>query len=837
MAQETDSSIPVRADPREISPTLKEAVADALLNSVIGRLSGRGDYGRVIFGTKPRTAIASGFLLPLDPITDGDEENASIRICSHGLDMIVAVSATGTIRVQPKCALYVRVFPTANEILHHPNCDPKFKLKKEVEKELRKKIRERLKEEVKKLKGGRKDPQWPELDLAIRRAAYAELGIPFVSGATEETTEEVSTEGNGSEEAEVENGVRVSGRIDLPDHLATEAQVPQKWLRLGVELPALEFRLDNVEAAVDASNTAIREAVNKRLAAWTDDADPISGGKLWGYRRSRKIRPSDVKNWDGFLAEIAATCLKVLTPDIRLEWDIETNPDFLNPVCRSVHIAIENRSDEPNPSVYTYKETEQAVFLVSLELSIPKAMHSSLMLDRVEPSYRYYQYLAYPALGYNGGVTQAEHGNALQLRTTWTPRYYQPRIIPSSLENKGVVTNIESLSKPDCVVGLKPLVACFKDWLEDVQKFPFDAGIDKSQTELIARERDQLEQDKARWAEEIAAIETGIAILEESASFWKEPGVPLDKRAAPFEAWLAMNTSMANVAKAKGYDKWRLFQLAFILASLPALVTRMPEFLHRYTAEVGKYANSVTLLYFATGGGKSEAFLGLLVFNLFLDRLRGKERGVTAMLRYPLRLLTMQQAQRTAKTLAMAELVRRERTYPGESFSIGFWVGSSNTPNSLYDEEVRVLPEVTKFPAGVEAHLLESNNTYARAVERWNKLPQCPFCASAKGTGLRRFPALGGLLGHLCLNEDCAWNRAQKEPAPLPFYIVDDDIYELPPSVLLGTVDKLALIGQSQRTIRRFLGMFGFAPGYKADTGRLYSPDPRRKEELSKPQS
>src|SRR5262249_25034921 len=151
-------------------------------------------------------------------------------------------------------------------------------------------------------------------------------------------------------------------------------------------------------------------------------------------------------------------------------------------------------------------------------------------------------------------------------------------------------------------------------------------------------------------------------------------------------------------------------------------------------------------------GGKSEAFLGLLTFNLFLDRLRGKQRGVTAMLRYPLRLLTLQQAQRTAKTLAMAELVRRRRKHTGEPFSIGFWVGSSNTPNRLNEEDVRKIPDVEKQPGSSETALLLGNAAYSRAVERWNKLPECPFCASDKGTGLRRFPALGGLLGHLCLN-------------------------------------------------------------------------------------
>jgi hypothetical protein len=82
-------------------------------------------------------------------------------------------------------------------------------------------------------------------------------------------------------------------------------------------------------------------------------------------------------------------------------------------------------------------------------------------------------------------------------------------------------------------------------------------------------------------------------------------------------------------------------------------------------------------------GGKSEAFFGLVVFNLFLDRLRGKHRGVTALVRYPLRLLTLQQARRLMSILVKAELIKLRRRIPGASFEIGFWVGSGNTPNRV----------------------------------------------------------------------------------------------------------------------------------------------------------
>lgn len=817
----------VRADPRAIPDTLKEAVVDGLLNAIAGRLAGDGEPGRVVFGMKPRYALSSGFLLPFDPGNSTDDVSTSIRISGHGLDFLIRANSNETIDVHPRASVYVRVFPTKDEILNHPQCDPRFALKKEIQRELRSGIRARLKEEQAKLPLGRKDPKWRETELRVRQEVHKRLGVPFGVEVSEET---VPAAGEGEASASEADEWLISGRASLSDDLATEAGVPPKWLRIDVQLPKLSFNAANVQSQIAASNAEIKAAVLGAIAAWAASDDPDIGGKKWGYRRVRKIRPSDVRDWDRFLTEVRSSRLEVLGPtDLRLEWDVELSPDLADSSVTAVHIALENRSEESDSS-RKYNESELAAFQVSLEVIVPATAHRKLMLDRVEPSYRYYRYLEYPALGFNGGVVAAPGSQALTLKTTWAPRYNQPRIIPVSYP--GLDMDIEALSRPENIKRLRALVDRFGEWQQNIRSFAFDAGLDKSQSELIEHERRQFEADKLAWKREFAALDAGVRILEESAKYWKAPGTQADQRAAPFEAWLAMNNAMSVIAKKKGFSSWHLFQVSFILANIPALVTRMPAFHKYYTVDSARYAEAVTLLYFATGGGKSEAFLGLLTFGLLLDRLRGKERGVSAIVRYPLRLLTLQQAQRTARVLAQAELIRRSRGIGGEPFSVGFWVGSSNTPNSLRDEGVSDIPEVGTAPAAAEQALLESRD-YPRALERWNKLPQCPFCAAS--TGLRRFAGAGGLLGHLCLNEKCPWNEAHADPAALPFFIVDDDIYEYPPSVLLGTVDKLALIGQSQRTIRRFLGMFGFAAGYKADTGRLYLPDPRKRSELAQP--
>ena len=139
------------------------------------------------------------------------------------------------------------------------------------------------------------------------------------------------------------------------------------------------------------------------------------------------------------------------------------------------------------------------------------------------------------------------------------------------------------------------------------------------------------------------------------------------------------------------------------------------------------------------------------------------------------------------------------------------------------------VPTIDESPADArtEERLREQNNRYAVALKAWNKIPRCPFCGAS--TSLRRFPALGGLLGHVCSDRRCPSNGEAYHP--LPFYICDDDIYDFAPSVVLGTVDKLALIGHYPTTIRRVLGMFGAAPWRRRSDGRLFVPSPSQLRE------
>jgi hypothetical protein len=807
-----------RVEPKNIAAGTKEAVADALLNIIGARASGAGEFGGVLYGSKPSERLSSGFLLPQRVDDDHDEVLSPIWIRTQGLDLQVKAGAAGRIRVRPAFALYVRVLPDTED-LKRRDCRLNFRLTSKARKQLREVERRALEawwNENRTTYSRKQDhPEWQQVRRQIRENAQREIGLPAGLDLSDVTqTPAIEEEDGGDVARAVDPGVAAA----IPDALFDPLAIPEKWQRLDLELPAFEFTpapSGALDEEVAQASVALNEAVSQRLEAWAHDPDAMRGGLPWGFRDRIRVRPSEYQNWPATLERIRASGRAPVLPEFRLAWDIRVTHDWVDRTRLNVHVALENRSLPPPRG--ESRLVELGIFQASVAVELPRCLHAPLVLARVDPSYRYNRFLRYPALGFNTAVhEELREDGVLRLLTTWMPRYVQPRIRPAP--EATVSLKIAALAQPDGLGGIESLPTAFEQWIRHVEvSVDPTRDVAPADQEAAARERDKFAKDLEHWRAEAASIQVGLQILQRSRESWSRRGPQSDHIAMVYEAWLAMNETMAEVAREKQYDEWRLFQLAFILANLPSLVTRDSAFAEWYEP---KRDDTVTLLYFATGGGKSEAFLGLLTFALFFDRLRGKARGITALLRYPLRLLTIQQAQRTAVVLARAERVRQAHGYPGRPFEIGFWVGSSGSPNRLNDPALRDVPVLEDAALTEEVALLQNDRRYRVAARAWNKLPRCPFCRS--GTALRRMSAERGPLAHLCTNVQCSWNTPSLRA--LPFYICDEDIYAYAPSVLLGTVDKLALIGHSPRTIRRVLGMFGAAPWMETATERLVTP-------------
>lgn len=246
--------------------------------------------------------------------------------------------------------------------------------------------------------------------------------------------------------------------------------------------------------------------------------------------------------------------------------------------------------------------------------------------------------------------------------------------------------------------------------------------------------------------------------------------------------------------------RWRPFQLAFILMNLLSMSQRE-----------SKERLIVDLIWFPTGGGKTEAYLGLTAFTIFWRRLDDPQNdGTTAMMRYTLRLLTTQQYQRAASLICACELLRRERerdlgTTP---VSIGLWVGGDVTP-IRHDEAAKKLQGLLDG---------ERENPFI--------MLNCPWCGAQMGPV--EFGRANRVKGYrqcsrpkrvefACDDADCDFHDG------LPLHVVDEAIYEKRPTLLIGTVDKFALLPWYPEA----RGLFGL------DTnGRSYPPELVIQDEL-----
>lgn len=227
------------------------------------------------------------------------------------------------------------------------------------------------------------------------------------------------------------------------------------------------------------------------------------------------------------------------------------------------------------------------------------------------------------------------------------------------------------------------------------------------------------------------------------------------------------------LAPPPGRGAWRPFQVAFLLAAIPSC------------AESGHQDRElVDLIFFPTGGGKTEAYLGLSAFTVFLKRLRDpSDAGVEVLMRYTLRLLTAQQFQRAAALVCAMETIRAERQALGSTpFTIGIWVGGDTAPNT----RKQALTDLRNLRSG-------------RAPNPFLVI-RCPWCAAqigplrdqgkrsrgSKAPRLLGYEEAGGTVRISCTDTTCEFSSG------LPLYVIDEDIYEHRPAIVIGTVDKFA---------------------------------------------
>lgn len=816
--------------PQDVSSALteaKEAIVDSLLNTVWERTSGAGAGGQTVYGAKPSQQFVSGFLMPRFDAGATNDETSDIHISTIGLDCQVAAHAHGIARIKVDFAIYVRVLPEWAELSDLAlELMPNPLLRQEIEEDIRERLRDRQAKLQAEEDAGRSEKRtWSDRQQEAYRTLLEEHGVKIEPGGKMgdegEERGEVESDAKPADDAPEQRKLapRKGRFIFEKEASARDSEMPSKWHRLAIDAPVLEIELadpDSIQRRAGLWATDTRLIIRNTVQAWLES----DAGKLSAFR-SAAIRPSNIaseENWLAMLTDIrkALPAIDDIAPNIdKVALSVTLRTDLRDSSRQTLRVLLENNGEDVDRK--KRDRFDHSIHQVSLRVALPRAAHLPLRLDRVEPSYRFQDFLTYPAIGVNcGTVAERPEGEWQVLATTWLPKYQQPRITPTKVDNcpTGFVDLGSDSFKPDALFAI---VDAYQSWIAS-KEAGFDPAKGTYNHEDAERERLRFRRDLERYKAESGRISLGIELLVQSEAAFRVD--PQSSKASPYRAWTLLNMTFADAGKKRGVTSWRLFQIAFILAHVPTIASRMPAYGDAKWFDQEFDEETATLLYFPTGGGKSEAFFGLLIFNLFLDRLRGKLVGVTALLRYPLRLLTLQQAQRLHSVIVRAELRRRAAGLPGDPFLIGFWVGDSNTPNSSSSERLDPIP-YRDDPVHAEGDDAQPA-AYDDANENFNKVPVCPVCGHE--TGLRRLKTNTGVETQIvCFSRGCEWNTGTNR-SPLPFLIVDDDIYARAPAVLLGVIDKLALIGQSSRTIARIVGMFGLARWRDPSTGRLVMP-------------
>ncbi len=276
----------------------------------------------------------------------------------------------------------------------------------------------------------------------------------------------------------------------------------------------------------------------------------------------------------------------------------------------------------------------------------------------------------------------------------------------------------------------------------------------------------------------VSRMHTGLSLLSKDARV--RQAFALANRAMLDQ--MRQNDRLQGKPRDDDAYRWRPFQLAFLLTTLESAAN--PE---------SDFRDTLDLIWFPTGGGKTEAYLGLIAFQIALRRLRNPDTGggTTVLMRYTLRLLTRDQFVRATRLICALELIRRERNDLGmEPISVGMWVGDATSPNTFQ----KAAELVAKSCISGERPALV--------------LDHCPWCGDAF-SAKRNYDSTEQRFHFLCRNSDCGFGASVT--GRLPCNVVDEALYAEPPTMLVATVDKFARLAWEERA-NAFFGGTGHLP-------------------------
>ena len=431
--------------------------------------------------------------------------------------------------------------------------------------------------------------------------------------------------------------------------------------------------------------------------------------------------------------------------------------------------------------------------------------------------------------GYNTSVDWGSATNGrMFIRTEFLPEQDSPDIDfkPSERTSEGIkdlidsgvlsmkwLSNLSSASDTQISEGLSDFVTCYGRWIED-QHNSCQALEVEDDRKILSRQVLACKSDYNRLLRNVKLLNRPESMaafrLMNTAMFMQlhHSSEIVRLKGSSEMPFLPSENTASFYASVEADYKWRSFQLAFILLNLDGFVRPMPG--DNTVADVfgtgwPERNELADLVWFPTGGGKTEAYLGIIAFSVAyrrFTRLKGREAyGTTVIMRYTLRLLTLQQFQRATLLICALEVIRKRRFPIHNSYSlgvepitIGLFVGGGSLPNSWIKME--------ELLSGIKDHFDGGGTIDALSTA----LPsnECPWCGGHLfvdaeldniAPGVDESYKIDDQLSIMCRSVGCAFHApwVHKDEC-LPLRLFDEDIYKYPPTLLFGTVDKFAAI-------------------------------------------
>lgn len=370
------------------------------------------------------------------------------------------------------------------------------------------------------------------------------------------------------------------------------------------------------------------------------------------------------------------------------------------------------------------------------------------------------------------------NGRVTEIFTDFLPTVEVPQVTADVAGADDDVLKIEYLSgchgrAGKIIEDLDHFATTYETWVAGQQ----------SRANEIAEDDDE----RAAAARIVRRMQRMVSRMRHGASVLRK--TPLAARAFGI-ANRAMLNQMAQYDLSRGHGKspghyhWRPFQLAFLLMVIESVINEDSEF-----------RDTVDLIWFPTGGGKTEAYLGLIAFQIVWRRLTNPASGggTTVLMRYTLRLLTAQQYVRAARLICALELIRRQASDLGtDPITVGMWVGDAASPNTV-DSARKIVRQALQATGAPPLKLV---------------IDCCPWCLAPFNAPLN-YDATASRFNFRCVDPACEF--AQTGTGILPCNVVDEALYNSPPTLLIATVDKFARLAWDNRAAA-FFGKNGNRP-------------------------